>query len=137
MTVPLSFLLTFCSPWPWIPFSWWTWACSPHSSVQHQFAPTPALIPSALFLLLGSFLPHVPLSKALPPPTDQCCLPRGTDPDPGLPHHSSVIANAIPSMPGISSQILTSAQGQASGQSQVEGWGSWRCWLWGRGRTGS
>ncbi|KAK7797663.1 hypothetical protein U0070_001863 [Myodes glareolus] len=39
-----------------------------------------------------------------------------------------VITNAIPSMPGISSQILTNAQGQASGQSRAEGrrlWGGW------------
>ncbi|KAI4546574.1 hypothetical protein MG293_003129 [Ovis ammon polii] len=36
-----------------------------------------------------------------------------------------VIANAIPSMPGISSQILTNAQGQASGQSQVIGTLPW------------
>ncbi|KAB1269715.1 POU domain; class 6; transcription factor 1 [Camelus dromedarius] len=42
-----------------------------------------------------------------------------------------VIANAIPSMPGISSQILTNAQGQASGQSQAEGSGLWRHWLGG------
>ncbi|ELV10847.1 POU domain, class 6, transcription factor 1 [Tupaia chinensis] len=37
-----------------------------------------------------------------------------------------VITNAIPSMPGISSQILTNAQGQASGQTRAEGWGLWR-----------
>ncbi|KAF5928513.1 hypothetical protein HPG69_015119 [Diceros bicornis minor] len=35
-----------------------------------------------------------------------------------------VIANAIPSMPGISSQILTNAQGQASGHSKGRGMGA-------------
>lgn len=36
-----------------------------------------------------------------------------------------VITNTIPSMPGISSQILTNAQGQASGQVWVRGLGLW------------
>lgn len=47
-----------------------------------------------------------------------------------------VITSAIPSMPGISSQILTNAQGQASGQSQGGVLGTMG-WPFGRGGQGS
>lgn len=59
------------------------------TSAQHRLPPPLSQYPQPSSLCLGLFLVPLPLSKALPPPTDQCCLPRGTDPDPGLPHHNS------------------------------------------------
>lgn len=74
-----------------------------------------------------------PLSKALPLPTDQRCFPRGTDPDPGLPHDSSSHYQCHSQHAGDqqSDPYQCSGTGKCS-KSGLRGWWSWGSWL-GRG----
>lgn len=74
-----------------------------------------------------------PLSKALPLPTDQRCFPRGTDPDPGLPHDSSSHYQCHSQHAGDqqSDPHQCSGTGKCSKPGLRGGW-SWGSWL-GRG----
>ncbi|MXQ85884.1 hypothetical protein E5288_WYG010104 [Bos mutus] len=96
---------------------------------------TPAILPQPTAATATA-----PTPKSVDTPTQITVQPAGFAFSPGIISAASlggqtqilgsltttpVIANAIPSMPGISSQILTNAQGQASGQSQVIGTLPW------------